>query len=73
MGIEELDRLGSNPAFVAAQGGFSKMRPWGTMENNPIFERLTTLGLPLALHPFGISGRFDPLSDGIRTWTEATS
>jgi predicted TIM-barrel fold metal-dependent hydrolase len=70
VGVEELGRLGHREGFVAAQGGYSKMRPWGAPENDLMFERLTDLDLPLALHPFGISGRFDPLSDAMRTWTE---
>jgi len=70
LGVKELDRVGSEAGIVGAQGFFSKMRPWGAVENDPIFEELIALDLPLLLHPLGITGRFDPISDTMRTWPE---
>jgi hypothetical protein len=59
LSMEELDRLGDEEGFVAAQQGFSKMCMWGAPENDPVFECLTDFDLPLALHPLGITGQFD--------------
>lgn len=70
LGVKEIERVGGEPGIVGAQGFSSKMRPWGAVENDPVFEALTDRELPLLLHPLGFSGRFDPISDTMRTWTE---
>jgi predicted TIM-barrel fold metal-dependent hydrolase len=70
LAVAELDRVGDEQGIVGAQGFFSKMQPWGALEYDPVFDVLTDKDLPLLLHPLGITGRFDPISDTMRTWPE---
>jgi predicted TIM-barrel fold metal-dependent hydrolase len=48
--VEELDRVGSEPAIVAGQNWMTTERLWGDYEYDPIFEKLVSLDLPLQLH-----------------------
>lgn len=68
--LEEIDRIGDEAAFVAAQNYYSCNRPFGDTRFDRVYEALTRLGLPLALHIGDGARRFDLLSDGQHTHAE---
>lgn len=48
--LEELDRVGEEAGFVGAANWMKVDHLWGDYKFDPIFERLTSLDLPLLLH-----------------------
>ena len=48
--LEELDRVGSEKGFVAAQNWLTLYKQWGDIEYDPIFDAITDLDLNLILH-----------------------
>lgn len=69
--LEELDRLGQEPGFVAAQNWLTLYKQWGDIEYDPIFEALVDLGLNLVLHVTSGSQAAGPLvSQSSRAYAE---
>lgn len=69
--VEELDRIGDEPDIVGAYGWYGPYTPLGDPAYDPVFERLTRLGMPLTIHGSGgYWPRYDPIGEGLRTWTE---
>lgn len=66
-GLAELDRLGDEPGFVAAQNYFTGEKLWGHTDFDPLLEKITDLDLPLFLH---VAGGSAPHSESWRTFTE---
>lgn len=50
LAVEELERLGDEDGFVAAQNWMTSYKLWGDPDYDPIFEKLVELDLPLFLH-----------------------
>lgn len=69
--VSELERVGGESGIVGAYGWFGPYTPLGAPEYDPVFERLTDLDIPIALHGSGAYWpRYDPVGEGLRTWTE---
>lgn len=69
--VEELDRVGDERGIIAAYSFWSfDSYLWGSIQYDPVFEKLTSLDLPLALHIGPTENRYDTYSDSMRTYVE---
>lgn len=72
--VEELERVGDREGFVGAHQWFSRAKPFGAIEYDPIFEKLIELDLPLTLHPSAAySSRFSQIGDTMRSYVEVST
>lgn len=72
--VEELERVGDHEGFVGAHQWFSRAKPFGAIEYDPIYEQLVDLDLPLTLHPSAAySSRFSQIGDTMRSYVEVST
>lgn len=72
--VEELDRLGDHDGIVGAHQWFSRSKPFGAIEYDPIFEKLIEYDLPLTLHPSAAyTSRFSQIGDTMRSYVEVST
>lgn len=70
-GAAEIMRVGQHRQFVGAYSEFgATYEPIGSARHDPIFDALTELDLPLAVHVGTFWHPNTPLSNGTRTWVE---
>lgn len=71
LGLEELERHGDKDGVVTAFNWFPGWRPWGHECHDPLYDKMTELGLPLQLHFGGITNHpTSLLSESKRTYIE---
>lgn len=69
--VEELDRLGDEKEIAGAYGWYGPNRLLGEPSYDQVYEKLTSLGLPLALHGSGVKlNPFTPRTRSLRTYSE---
>jgi predicted TIM-barrel fold metal-dependent hydrolase len=72
--VQELERVGDHEGFVGAHQWFSRAKPFGAIEYDPIYEKLVELDLPLTLHPSAAySSRFSQIGDTMRSYVEVST
>lgn len=72
--VEELERIGDEEGFVGVHQWFSRAKPFGAIEYDPVYEKLIELDLPLTLHPSAAySSRFSQIGDTMRSYVEVST